>query len=354
MKNRVEVLPSELVPLADLRNFLNEYFSCHIYSDENFFTWQHGIGIANGCENASYVSVDQQQGINGFLSAWTLRYRADGCDDLEVTQSSNIVSLGNSLAYPALMGKLHQHPVIFAANMSPKVIPSQYAYGYQHSHLVRLFCFFAIPKFLRKLPRLALYRPKNSELLPEASIESTGDVNEFLTINLNLNSIDKKYRYSQASFLWRYCQHPYFNYKYLLFRTKVGRLIIIYRLQKSIENDTLMRIATISGDLNSLKFIMNPFREFCIDNRVAFVDISSNSYTLQDQLTAAGWISDIIHRSIKIPLKFAPPTETPFATHPIAFRTTVGHLYYRSFNITASDIDCDRPTTFGLLNQLYI
>lgn len=355
MHTRSDIYVQQDLPEKQVWDYICEYFPNHIYSDRKFFKWQHGLGDHLGCRDSSLLGVTQSGDISGFLSCWVIGYQSEKTKLIEAAQSSNIiVTASDPSIYPSLMNRLHQHSVVLASNMTPRASIAQIRFGYQHTELRRFFFFFRKPQFIKNFPAALVSQPVNREIGEHVIDVQSGVVNKSNYKNIFLTLDNERLGYTLPAFKWRYVDHPYFTYKYVEFSCESRKLIFIYRVQRIGEIELFLRISSISGALELLALAMKRFQDLCYEQKICFADFSTNHSFLQDALSRAGWLPDVLNRAIKIPLKFAPLQSTEFTTYPFAIRTKIGTLGLTDFNLSVADVDCDRPTPFGLKNELYL
>ncbi len=155
--------------------------------------------------------------------------------------------------------------------------------------------------------------------------------------------------------VWRYKNHPYFNYKEFLIINPNTKLnfgaYVSLREELSLSEFRVLHVMDIFGDenciLSGVKFIQN----YAIENNIDVIDFYCTSSFVFKHFLAQGWFSINDDISFRFPHLF----------HPIELREppTTSLIYWSKDNfedladlsklyITKQDADLDRPTGYTL------
>ncbi|WJW76702.1 hypothetical protein QVG61_06350 [Thiohalobacter sp. IOR34] len=149
--------------------------------------------------------------------------------------------------------------------------------------------------------------------------------------------------------LWRYQNHPAFDYRFLT--AGAGSALLVYRLEAVLSHEvSVCRIVDYMGNLDALPGLINALTSSLNDQEIALVDFFSSVEIPQAVLENAGLVCETPDAENRFASLFQ-----PLDFRKLAIRLLVGGKHADSCNldvyVTKGDSDQDRPNSARLVEN---
>jgi hypothetical protein len=319
----------------------------------SFYEWQfrrppENIGVDNCC-----VAIDASGKILGVIGLNRRSFYLAGKQRNAAELTTWIVSesaRGRGIGGKILHYLKEKYDVLLGMGVTEAALPlylkSDFRFIRYIPRFVRVFDLAEISKISEpvNLSRRLIAKWSNSYVLKY-------DVRETLPSELSVlgKYLPTQFNYfnrDRDSLLWRYDEHPIYDYKSFIIKAKGKGVGIVLRIEK-FDSFKIMHVIDIFGDLVDTNEALNFIDKYCIDMNVSISDFYCTSSKITRHFVSAGWFSTVDDYYFEFPHLFHPIELRKPATTSLIYWAKTGMedlADISSLYLTKGDIDLDRPT----------
>lgn len=327
-------------------------------SEKFFYDWQFINNPNSNKKDHCVIAFDYDKnevlGVMG-LSKRNFLINGESLNGAELTTwVVNDHALGLGLGGKILKFIQSKFEVLIGMGISENALPIYMKSGFRYmKHIprfVKVLNFERIKDYaiFTNLAISLVAKSKKNKYTPYCVNNVTSDIYSKFYSNqknkLNLFSRDNQYR------LWRYDDHPTFNYKQFIVKNSAEEdspaVFVAFREELSIKNLKILHVTDLFGDSNSLPSAISFLENYSAINNFDAIDFYCTSSNIYRFLLVNGWFSIVDDTCFQFPHLFHPiemrnpPTTSLiyWSKNKLTELADISRLY-----ITKQDVDLDRP-----------
>jgi len=328
-------------------------------SDKKFYEWQF-VDTPNSDKNdhCAIAYDDEKKEILGVMGLNKRVFYIDNSsyNGAELTTwivSEHVVGLGLGAK---ILGFIQERfEVLIGMGISDMALPIYMRSGFRYVK--------SIPRFVKvinfdPLKSHSLYTNLAVKLIKKWANNNT---NQFFVREVSVNEYDEVFKFTKERVnlfardnshrIWRYDNHPYFQYKQYLIGSLSDNLsqksFVAFREEATLTDFKILHIMDLFGEESSIPSAISFIESYAKDHGFDVIDFYCTASSVYRFMLSSGWFS------INDDLCF----QFPHLFHPIEMRTppTTSLIYWAKNNlsemadlsklyVTKQDADLDRPT----------